>query len=135
MKKYELPNSAKRIILAVLENDLRISTEAMLKIIEREAGKATDDMERQFRQAKCRRLMAGIRDREGRRMVFHVPAKASANHKAEYVLISACTDPNELQAVRHRLHSYVAGLEDSLFAVNERIHLNEAVRRYLAALR
>lgn len=71
MKKHELPNSAKRIILAVLENDLRISTEAMLKIVEREAGKATDDMERQFRQAKCRRLMAGIRDREGRRMVFH----------------------------------------------------------------
>lgn len=130
MKKHELPNSAKRIILAVLENDLRISTEAMLKIVEREAGKATDDMERQFRQAKCRRLMAGIRDREGRRMVFH-----SANHKAECVLISACTDPNELQAVRHWLHSYVAGLEDSLFAVNERIHLNEAVRRYLAALR
>lgn len=132
MKKYELPNSAKRIILAVLENDLRISTEAMLKIVEREAGKATDDMER---QSKCRRLMACIRDRDGRRMVFHVPAKASANHKAEYVLISACTDPNELQAVRHRLHSYVAGLENSLFAVNERIHLNEAVRHYLAALR
>lgn len=52
MKKHELPNSAKRIILAVLENDLRISTEAMLKIVEREAGKATDDMERQFRASQ-----------------------------------------------------------------------------------
>ena len=62
----------KLIILAILENDLRISTDTMLCIIAKHLPvKLADEAERRFWQSKCQQLMASIRDQDGVRMVFH----------------------------------------------------------------
>lgn len=119
-QKKTIPKEAKLIILAILENDLRISTDTMLRVIAKYTGaKLKDEAERRFWQSRCQQFMASIRDKEGARMVFHIPAKASVNKKPEYIIIHACSNETELQAIRHRLHSYVAGLEHSTLWTRE----------------
>lgn len=124
------------IILAILENDLRISTDTMLRVVRQHVQfDMRNTAERRYWQTKCRQLMAGMRDEDGVRMVLNVPAKASVNKVSEYVVISACSNKAELQAIRHRLHSYVAGLEESISKLDARIRMSDAVRRYLAVLK
>lgn len=119
-----------------MENDLRISTDTMLRVIAKHTGaKIEHDAERRFWQSRCQQLMASIRDQDGVRMVFHIPAKASVNKQPEYIIIHACTNEAELQSIRHRLHSYVVGLEHSISAVEARIQFNAAVRSYIDALK
>lgn len=136
IQKKTIPKHVKLIILAILENDLRISMDTMLCIIAKHLPvKLADEAEHRFWQSKCQQLMASIRDQDGARMVFHIPAKVSVNQKPEYILIHACSNDAELKAVRHRLHSYVAGLEHSISAVEARIEFNNAVRQYINSLK
>lgn len=131
-----MPASAKIAILAILENDLRISTDIMLRAVAQENHfNMNDPSERSYWTAKCQQFMAGIRDKQGYRMVFNVPAKSSVNHTSEYVVLSACGNKSELQAIRHRLHSYVVGLEESISQVDARIKFGDAVAKYKSRLK
>lgn len=136
MKMKQIPIRAKILILAILENNQRIETETMLKIVEQVTGiPIKDEGTRRCWQDRCQKFMAGIRDEHGRRMVFHVPPKASRNGVSEYIVIRSCSDKKELQAIRHRLHSCVVGLEHSISVLDAKIRFNDATRRYLDVLK
>ena len=51
-------------------------------------------------------------------MGFNIPKNKSVNGCAEYILVGACTDPQELLAIEHRLRGDVAGLENSTQIIN-----------------
>lgn len=101
--------------MTTLKKKHRISSEQMLDIVAKEITfNKNDKPVRTYWLDKCRKLISSIRNEEGRRLVFNVPKNKSVTGCSEYVLVTACTDSDELSAIRHRLHSDIAGLEKSL---------------------
>ena len=102
-----------------LRKNYRISSEKMIDIVSKAVPfDKSDKPLRAFWLDKCRKLISSIRDEDGKRMVFNIPANKSATGCSEYVLVCTCTDPSELAAIRHRLHSDVAGLEKSIDVID-----------------
>lgn len=124
MKKQnqKIPKKAKKQTLMTLRTNYRIPTEQMLDAIRKEVRfDRKNKAERTYWLGKCQQLIATIRDDNGYRMVFNIPAHKSVNHCSEYVLVAACTDPNELSAIRYRLRGNVAGLEDSIAVIDAQL--------------
>ena len=102
-----------------LRKNYRISSEKMIDIVSKAVPfDKSDKPLRAFWLDKCRKLISSIRDEDGKRMVFNIPATKSSTGHSEYVLVCTCTDPQELSAIRHRLHSDVAGLEKSIDVID-----------------
>lgn len=107
----------------------------MIKYLKEEVpGCCKDKAQRSYWLGKCQQLMANIRDDEGYRMVFNIPAHKSVNRMSEYVLVAACTDPNELSAIRYRLRGNIAGLEDSIAVIDAQLGEVEKMCKQLDAV-
>ena len=102
-------------ILEKLGADLRIGSGEIAAILKKHGVEA--DVERlqdSYRKRLGQRLMASIRDEEGRREVL---ARGS-----EYI-VECCSDQQALKAIRHRIHSQMNGLDDSAGKVRRRIRV------------
>ena len=131
-KKNRFPENARTEILTTLRKNYRISLEKMLDIVAKAVPfDKADKPLRAFWLDKCRKLLSSIRDEDGRRMVFNIPANKSVTGCSEYVLVCTCTDPQELAAIRHRLHSDVAGLEKSIDVIDIKMESLEQICRQL----
>lgn len=109
-----LPLEAEVEILEKLGADLRIGSGEIAAILKKHGVEA--DVERlqdSYRKRLGQRLMASIRDEEGRREVL---ARGS-----EYIVVECCSDQQALKAIRHRIHSQMNGLDDSAGKVRRRI--------------
>lgn len=90
-----LPLEAEVEILEKLGADLRIGSGEIAAILKKHGVEA--DVERlqdSYRKRLGQRLMASIRDEEGRREVL---ARGS-----EYIVVECCSDQQALKAIRHR---------------------------------
>ena len=137
MKKPNLtiPKKVNKQILMSLRTNYRISTEQMLNAVWKEVHfNRQNKADRTYWLGKCQQLMTNIRDDDGYRMVFNIPAHKSVNRMSEYVLVAACTDPNELSAIRYRLRGNLAGLEDSIAVIDTQLGEVEKICKQLDAV-
>ncbi len=111
-----LPPDAEREILTALFANMRISSSEIADILERhgvsgDAGALQDA----YRKRLGQRLMASLRDEDGRREVLA--------HGSEYVVLECCTDQQKLKAILRRIQSQINGLDDSAGKVRCRIRV------------
>ena len=106
-----LPLEAEVEILEKLGADLRIAAILKKHGVEADVERLQDS----YRKRLGQRLMASIRDEEGRREVL---ARGS-----EYIVVECCSDQQALKAIRHRIHSQMNGLDDSAGKVRRRIRV------------
>ena len=120
-----LPPEAEDEILTALFANMRISSGEIAAILKKHhVSGDMDVLQDRYRKQLGQRLMASIRDEQGRREVL---ARGS-----EYIVLECCNDRQALQAIRRRIQSQMNGLEVSSMTVGGRIHVLE---RFLARFR
>ena len=114
--KPVLPLEAEQEILSALSANMRISSREIAAILKKHgvSGNA-EALQDSYRKRLGQRLMASIRDEEGRREVL---ARGS-----EYIVVECCSDRQALRAIRQRIQSQMNGLDDSAGKVRCRIHV------------
>ena len=120
-----LPPEAEDEILTALFANMRISSGEIAAILKKHhVSGDMDVLQDRYRKQLGQRLMASIRDEQGRREVL---ARGS-----EYIVLECCNDRQALQAIRRRIQSQMNGLDVSAAKVSGRIHVLE---RFLARFR
>lgn len=128
-KQMQIPLNTQKKILEILKRDFRIPTEQMLNLVAKDVGAdLSDRMVRAFWLDKCQRLMAGIRDEDGQRMIFNIPKGKSKNGRSEYILVDACEDDKELKIIKHRLRSNISGMRNSVKIIDLRLGVIKRLR-------
>ena len=111
-----LPPDAQREILGRLSTETRISSQEIAAILKKHGVEAdAERLQDSYRKRLGQRLMASIRDEEGRREVL---ARGS-----EYIVVECCSDQQILKAIRHRIQSQMNGLDDSAGKVRRRVRV------------
>ena len=109
-----LPQAAEAEIMEKLTEDMRISSAEIAAILKKHGvngdGEALQDS---YRKRLGQRLMASIRDENGRREVLA--------HGSEYIVMGCCNDQRELKAIRYRIENQRKGLDVSAGKVRRRI--------------
>ena len=122
---------AKQKILAKLKKNKRISTDDIEKILIRhKVAGDLDALQHAHRLNLAQRLMASIRDEEGKREILAV-RKGNAS---EYIAIDFCDDKKQLQSIRHRIHKNISGLEKSAAKTKIRLKFMERFSSRLRGL-
>lgn len=135
MMKSKLPKKLQIKILTILSRNYRISTEYMLEaVMKAKLFDKKDEYKRHYWRSVIQQFMASIRDNDGNRLIFNISANRSKNRCSEYIVVAACNDPNELKAIKHRLHSYVAGLENSISVINARLAATQTLGGIIARI-
>ena len=120
-----LPPEAEDEILTALFANMRISSGEIAAILKKHhVSGDMDVLQDRYRKQLGQRLMASIRDEQGRREVL---ARGS-----EYIVLECCNDRQALQAIRRRIQSQMNGLEVSSMKVGGRIRVLD---RFLARFR
>lgn len=120
-----LPPEAEEEILSTLFSNMRISSGEIAAILKKHhVFGDMDILQDRYRKQLGQRLMASIRDEQGRREVL---ARGS-----EYIVLECCNDRQALQAIRRRIQSQMNGLEVSSMKVGGRIRVLD---RFLARFR
>lgn len=111
-----LPPQAEAEILDRLFTDTRISSGEIAAILKKH-GVCGDEHALQdgYRKRLGQRLMASIRDEDGKREVLA--------HGREYVVMECCSDQKKLKAIRYRIESQMKGLDVSAGKVRGRIRV------------
>ncbi len=114
-----IPPGAQREILERLSAETRISSQEIAAILERHGvcGDA-DALQDAYRKRLGQRLMAAIRDEDGKREVL-------AASGGEYIIVGCCNDPQKLKAIQRRIQAQMNGLDVSAGKVHGRVHLLE----------
>ena len=123
--KPVLPPQAEAEILDRLFTDTRISSGEIAAILKK-YGICGDESALQdaYRKRLGQRLMASIRDENGKREVL---ARGS-----EYVVVECCNDQQALKAIRRRIQGQMSGLDVSAAKVQGRVRVLD---RLLAVFR
>lgn len=109
-----LPPEAQREILAHLAAETRISSQEISAILKRHGVCGDiDALQDAFRKRLGQRLMAAIRDEQGKREVL-------AASGGEYVIVGCCNDPQKLKAIQRRIQAQMNGLDMSAGKVRGR---------------
>lgn len=120
-----LPPEAEAEIMDRLSANMRISSEEIAAILAKHGVSGdVEALQNAYRKRVGQRLMASIRDENGRREVLA--------HGSEYVVVECCNDQQALKAVRRRIQGQMNGLDVSARKVQGRIHVLD---RFLARFR
>ena len=113
-----LPPEAQQEILERLSTQMRISSQEIAEILEKH-GVCGDiaALQDAYRKRLGQRLMATIRDENGKREVLST--------SGEYVIVDCCNDPQKLKAIRHRIQAQMNGLDMSAGKVQKRARFLE----------
>ena len=119
-----LPPEAEAEIMSVLFTNMKISSGEIAAILARHGVSGdTEALQERYRKRLGQRLMASIRDENGRREVL---ARGS-----EYIVVECCSDQQALRAIRQRIQSQMNGLDDSAGKVRCRIRvLDRLISRF-----
>lgn len=113
-----LPPEAEREIMEKLFADMRISSGEIAAILAKyDVSGDVPALQDSYRKRLGQRLMASIRDEDGKREVL---ARGS-----EYIVVECCQDQQALKAIRRRIQGQMNGLDDSAVKVRRRIHVLE----------
>ena len=111
-----LPPAAEAEIMEKLSADMRISSAEIAAILAKHGVSGDiEALQDSYRKRLGQRLMASIRDEDGRREVLA--------HGREYVVMECCADRKELKAIRYRIESQMKGLDVSAGKVRGRIRV------------
>ena len=115
--KPALPLEAEAEIMARLSANMKITSEEIVAILAKHGVSGdVEALQNAYRKRVGQRLMASLRDEDGRREVL-------AAHGGEYVVVECCSDQQKLKAIRRRIQSQMNGLDDSAGKVRCRIHV------------
>lgn len=112
-----LPPEAEQEILALLFEGMGIESAEIAAILKKHG--VSGDMEAlqdSYRKRLGQRLMASLRDDEGRREVL-------ANGRGRYVVLECCGDSRQLQAIQRRVQNQMNGLDATSGKVRLRIRI------------
>lgn len=118
--KPHLPLAAEMEIMEKLGTDLRIGADQIAAILKKHGVEA--DVERlqdSYRKRLGQRLMASIRDEEGRREVLACGS--------EYIVVECGSDQQILKSIRRRIQSQMSSLDGSVGKVRCRARVLERV--------
>lgn len=109
-----LPVEAQQEIMERLSTRMRISSQEIAAILEKHGVCGDiDALQDAYRKRLGQRLMATIRDENGKREVLSA--------SGEYVIVDCCNDPQKLKAIRHRIQAQMNGLDVSAGKVRKRV--------------
>ena len=109
-----LPPEVRQEILERLAAETRISSQEISAILKRHGVCGDiDALQDAFRKRLGQRLMAAIRDEQGKREVL-------AASGGEYVIVGCCNDPQKLNAIQRRIQAQMNGLDMSAGKVRGR---------------
>ena len=120
-----LPPQAEAEILDRLFTDTRISSGEIAAILKKHGVRGDEStLQDGYRKRLGQRLMASIRDENGKREVLA--------HGSEYVVVDCCNDQQALKAIRRRIQGQMSGLDVSAAKVQGRVRVLD---RLLAVFR
>ena len=120
-----LPPQAEAEILDRLFTDTRISSVEIAAILKKHGVRGDESvLQDGYRKRLGQRLMASIRDENGKREVLA--------HGSEYVVVDCCNDQQALKAIRRRIQGQMSGLDVSAAKVQGRVRVLD---RLLAVFR
>ncbi len=125
--KPVLPPQAEAEILERLFTNMKISSGEIAAILEKYDVRGSEPaLQAGYRKRLGQRLMASIRDENGKREVLA--------HRGEYVVVGCCNDRQALKAIQYRLQSQVNGLTVSAAKARGRADwLERFLRRFRRA--
>ena len=111
-----LPPQAETEILDRLYTDTRISSGEIAAILKKHGVRGDEGaLQDGYRKRLGQRLMASIRDENGKREVLA--------HGSEYVVVDCCNDRQALKAIRRRIQGQMGGLDVSAAKVQGRVRV------------
>ena len=112
-----LPPAAESEILKRLYSNMQISADEVTAILKKHNVSGDVDMlQDRYRKQLGQRLIAGIRDDDGRREVMF-------NGNGRYVVLECCSDEQQLKSIRRRIQGQMKGLDASACKVQARIRV------------
>ena len=115
-----LPVEAQQEIMERLSTRMRISSQEIAAILEKHGVCGDiDALQDAYRKRLGQRLMATIRDENGKREVLSA--------SGEYVIVDCCNDPQKLKAIRHRIQAQMNGLDVSAGKVRKRVRFLDRI--------
>ncbi|MGI6175207.1 MAG: hypothetical protein ACOYJC_03390 [Christensenellales bacterium] len=119
---------AKAEIYSVLSEDMKIGVERMDSILAKYGVKRNvKDLQRSYRLSVGQRIMAEVRDAKGKREIL----AAKTENGTEYIVVEACSDPQVLSRLQHRLRGCISSLESISGKVKARQSALSAIRQKL----
>ena len=120
-----LPPDAEAEIMERLSANMRISSGEIAAILAKHGVSGdVEALQNAYRKRVGQRLMASIRDENGRREVLA--------HGSEYVVVECCNDQQALKIIHRRINGQISGLNTSSDKVQGRISV---LGRFLSRFR
>ena len=120
-----LPPDARAEILEALGANMEIGSDEIVAILKRHH--VSEDMgilQDRYRRQLGQRLMASLRDDDGRREVM-------SNGKGRYFVLECCLDQRQLQSVQRRIQNQMRGLDATAGKVRVRIRVLDRLKSVL----
>lgn len=111
-RKPTIPPKAKVEIAEILGRKGRISNDELDAILQKHRVRSnTQDLQRGYRLRVGQRLLASVRDENGRREIL--AHRDSITGEVVYIPIDLCNDEDVLTAIQNRLHKTISSLQVS----------------------
>lgn len=111
-RKPTIPPKAKAEIAEILGKKGRISNDELDAILQKHRVRSnTRDLQRGYRLRVGQRLLASVRDENGRREIL--AHRDSETGEVVYIPIDLCNDEDVLTAIQNRLHKTISSLQVS----------------------
>ena len=129
----KIPPEAENEILKRLACQMRIHSDEVDTILQKYGVAGNEEqLQQSYRRQLGQRLLAGLRDEEGRREVLAV---GDGKGGTEYLVVDCCNNLEQPTKIRHRLGSQTAGLDNSMEKVKNRMErLNRFARKIRKAV-
>lgn len=129
----KIPPEAENEILKRLACQMRIHSDEVDAILQKYGVAGNEEqLQQSYRRQLGQRLLAGLRDEEGRREVLAV---GDGKGGTEYLVVDCCNNLEQLTKIRHWLGSQTAGLDNSMEKVKNRMErLNHFARKIRKAV-
>ena len=120
-----LPPDARAEILETLSANMEIGSDEIVAILKRHyVAEDTGILQDRYRRQLGQRLMASLRDDDGRSEVM-------SNGKVRYFVLECCRDQRQLQSVQRRIQNQMRGLDASAGKVRVRIRVLDRLKSVL----
>lgn len=121
-----LPPDARAEILGALCANMEISSDEIVAILKRHhVAEDTGILQDRYRRQLGQRLMASLRDDDGRREVL-------SNGRGRYYVLECCRDQMQLQSIQRRIQNQMRGLDATAGKVRVRIRVLEHLKAVLS---
>jgi len=111
-RKTSIPQKAKAEIAEILGKKGRISNDELDAILQKHRVRSnTRDLQRGYRLRVGQRLLASVRDENGRREIL--AHRDSETGEVVYIPIDLCNDEDVLTAIQNRLHKTISSMQVS----------------------